>query len=78
MRVNYVHRKEVLNGFVSLLMNPILIKCSLKKKKFYAGVQTMVWGMIGPKGGLELCEVDGRETADYYIEEILDKYVKTN
>jgi len=38
----------------------------------------MVWGMIGPEGGIAFCKVDGTLNSDYYINSILKEWVFAN
>jgi hypothetical protein len=38
----------------------------------------MIWGIIGYNGPISLCKVTTRLNSQEYIDEILEKYVKTN
>lgn len=38
----------------------------------------MVWGMIGPNGGIAFCCIEGRMNSDAYIDTILYPYVFAN
>ena len=38
----------------------------------------MIWGMIGPNGGIALCPVEGRMNSEKYINSILEPYVFIN
>jgi hypothetical protein len=46
---------------------PYTDKMMNKKKKFDGGISVMVWGMIGPSGGLKFCEIKGRMDSESYI-----------
>jgi len=38
----------------------------------------MIWGLIGPKGGLEFSKLEGRMNSETYINDILQKHVIKN
>ena len=50
----------------------------IQQKKGINNKDIMIWGMIGYNGGIGFCRVKGNLSAESYISQILDIYVKTN
>ncbi len=36
------------------------------------------WGMINSEGGLEFCRINGKMNSEWYIEDVLKKFVTPN